>query len=203
MPMSDGNGFLRWATKHAGNVAVVAAILSLWAASGYPLRRRGGHSPLALDEYSALDAVGALSGLVIAVAVVREWLTLRSRLRHLDATQDFRFFLRAGAPRTIHALLLAVASHDGSVDTRERTIVERVLLRDLPDGVVPQDLKNWSVQPSRTLPLTAASQLARILTPAERMAVLRWCREVAAADGDPGAAETALLRDVARVLGGE
>jgi tellurite resistance protein len=33
--------------------------------------------------------------------------------------------------------------------------------------------------------------------------VLRWCREVAAADGEPGAAETEMLNDVARVLGGK
>jgi tellurite resistance protein len=33
--------------------------------------------------------------------------------------------------------------------------------------------------------------------------VLRRCREVAAADGEPGAAETEMLNDVARVLGGK
>ncbi|MBL8754132.1 MAG: TerB family tellurite resistance protein [Planctomycetes bacterium] len=70
--------------------------------------------------------------------------------------------------------------------------------------IVPaDDLSNWGRQPNHMTPTDAAKHLVQILTPSERMSVLRWCREIAAADGRQSAAETELLRGVARLLSGE
>jgi uncharacterized tellurite resistance protein B-like protein len=203
--MFDGHGFLRSERARVGATAALALGLAAFASIGVlSLRRswaRHRHSPFAFDEYTWPDALGVGIGLAVGVPALIRWWRLGQQLSALEATQDFRFFLRAGAPRAIHGLLLAVAARDGKIDERERGVVHRVLLRDLPDGVVPQDLKSWSVSLQERDPIATASKLAQLLEPAERLAVLRWCREVAAADGEVDGAESELLRDVARVLG--
>ncbi|MBL8752175.1 MAG: TerB family tellurite resistance protein [Planctomycetes bacterium] len=202
--MFDGHRLLRLAAERAGAISAIGFLVA-WAASfGFGRRRwRNGHLPWELGEYSTLEWIGMLGGLGVGLVAFFAWWGMRLRLDHLTEKQDYRFFLRAGAPRTIHGLLLAVASRDGTIDLRERDVVNRILLRDLPEGVVPQDLRNWTVRPDLTPPVAAATQLARILSPSERMAVLRWCREVAAADGGANPAETQLLRDIARILSGK
>lgn len=201
--MFDGHGFLRGERQRLGAGMAIGLLLTLFASTGYSHRRWAGHRPFAFDEYTWFDTVGVVLGLAIATYSLTVWWQLGTQLDRLEATQDYRFFLRAGAPRSIHGLLLLVAARDGAVDSRERDVVHRVLLRDLTAKVMPQDLKNWDVAATERDPIATATRLAKLLEPAERLAVLRWCRDVAAADGAVDARESELLRDLARILGPE
>jgi uncharacterized tellurite resistance protein B-like protein len=200
--MLDWHAPLRNERGRIAGRAAMGFLFALWASTGFRYRgSRASHSPFALEDYSWLDAIGVAIGLAVAVLAIVRWQRLGSRLGHLEKTQDWRFFRRAGAPRAIHGLLLLVAARDGRIDAREREVVQRVLLRDVPDKVLPQDLKNWGEAPGDGDPIALARLLTGILDPDERHAVLRWCREVAAADGDGAAAESQLLRELEQVLG--
>jgi len=201
--MFDGHRVLRGERKRIGVLALGALAIAVYASLGFPWRRlrRPSHWPFAFADYSWLDTIVTVLGLTIGGWMLFRWWTLDRKLVGLEKTQDYRFFLRAGAPRAIHGLLLRVAAHDGDIDSRERDVVQRVLLRDLTEKVLPQDIRNWSVADDKRDAIAIAKGLVAILEPAERLAVLRWCREVAAADGEVVQEESELLRDLQRVLG--
>jgi uncharacterized tellurite resistance protein B-like protein len=200
--MLDWHSPLRSERGLIGGRAAMAFLFAAWASTGFRYRRSAaGHSPFAVAEYSWLDALGVAIGVTVGIVAIVRWQRLGTMLADAKKTQDYRFFRRAGAPRTIHGLLLLVAARDGRVDAREREVVHRVLLRDLPGKVVPQDLKNWGAPQGDRDPIAMARHLAGILAPDDRQAVLRWCREVAAADGDDTAAESRLLHELEQVLG--
>lgn len=201
--MFDGHGFLRGERQRLGAGVAGGLLLTLYASTGYSHGRSAGHRPFEFDEYTWYDTVGVVIGLAIATCSLTVWWQLGTQLDRLEVTQDYRFFLRAGAPRSIHGLLLLVAARDGAIDSGERDVVHRVLLRDLTAKVMPQDLKNWDVAATERDPIATATRLAKLLEPAERLAVLRWCREVAAADGAVDAEESELLRELVRILGPE
>jgi uncharacterized tellurite resistance protein B-like protein len=189
----------------AWSAVLMACVLTLWATCGYPTGRRyggrPGHGPLAFDEYSTVDVVGTAVGFVVAVCLGVRLIARHRLLGGLQRTQDAHFFARAGAPRLIHELLLRVAARDGHVGPDERDVVTRLLTRELPEKVLPQDLKNWSTSLTRARdPVRVARSLALVLTADERKLVLRWCREVAAADAQVDAGESDLLRSLTSVL---
>ncbi len=203
--MSAFHGLLRSEVLRAAGSCLVACVFTFWAACGFPLRGRrfvvGGHSPLQFDQYSTFDASAAAVGLLVTVVLgCRAW-RLFWQLRGLRGSQGRHFFARAVVPRTVYGLLLAVASRDGEVGVLERDVVRRLLTRELPERVLPQDLDNWVARGwvARD-PLAAARSLASALTPEECATVMRWCRELAAADGRVGAEESELLRSLATVL---
>lgn len=209
--MFDGHGLLRSEKAQAGTTAAIGFVMLLVGSTGLVGFRsryyassigRGSrrHSPFAFEEYAWHDWLLVVVGLaVVALAIVR-WRALGRQLSLLKAEQDHRFFLRAGAPRAIHGLLLQVAKRDGEVTQRERELVHRVLLNELTEKVVPQDLVNWSTKPADRNPVVSARMLARILEPSERLQVLRWCQKVAEADGELTEDESILLRDLEREL---
>jgi uncharacterized tellurite resistance protein B-like protein len=190
--------------RAAWGVACALAV-TLWAAAGFPLfPRRGGeppHARLRLVESRLLIGIATLAGAAAAAFAAARWRRLQRQLAGLQATQGVHFFLRAGAARRIHALLLAVAARDGAVGAAERDVVHAVLTRRLPDRVLLQDLRSWSAAgPGRLDAIAHARHLAAVLAPDERSALLQWCHEVAAADGAVAAAEASLLAQLATVL---
>ncbi len=189
----------------AWSAALLACVLTLWATCGYPsgrgYGRRPGHGPLDFDEYSTLDVVGAAAGLAVAAFCCVRLISRHLQLHGLQRTQDGHFFARAGAPRLIHELLLGVAARDGHVGQDERDVVTRLLTRELPEWVLPQDLRSWSTSLTRLRdPVLVARSLSSVLTAEECKLVLRWCREVAAADVQVDENESDLLRSLATVL---
>lgn len=200
--MFDGHGLLRRERDRIAGTAVAGFLLAVWAGLGFPSRSlRHRHSPFELSAYTVFDGLGVLVGLGIGFWASSGWWRLGRRLDHLKATQGPNWFLRAGAPRAIHDLLLLVAARDGSVCAREHDVVHRVLLRELADDVQPQDLKNWSSTPPMHDAIGTARRLAAILPPEQRQTVLLWCREVAAADASVTSAESELRRELTRILG--
>jgi uncharacterized tellurite resistance protein B-like protein len=184
-----------------------ASMFTLWAACGFPWRSRRhwgreGHSPFESGEYTAANTIGTILGLGAVAWMAWSLAANKRRLHTLRQTQDGRYFARAGAPRSIHHLLLAVASRDGRVDQSERDVVARLMLRELPDHVLPQDLANWAAANGTPQdPARIAKVLAASLSLGERRMVLRWCREVAAADLHVAAEESDVLRRLDAVLG--
>lgn len=200
------HGFLKDEVWRAAGLVLAACGFVLWASCGYPVfTRRGalpwGHLPFCFGDYWFLDVVGMLAGCVAVVLTTQRWLRLRAQLEGLQKTQDAHFFARAGAPRRIHALLVAVAACDGEVGAGEQEVVRRVLTRELPDRVLPQDLRFWSQSAGKPQdPIANARFLAGILDAGERDTLLQWCRAVAAADDRVEPEESDLLGRLAEVL---
>jgi uncharacterized tellurite resistance protein B-like protein len=207
--MFDGHALLRSEKVRAGVTMAFGLLLLLEGVTGIRLdrylfldffsRRRWYSQSWSIDN-PWLNWLLVFAGFSLLVWGFVRWHLLSTRQKSLEAVQDHRFFLRAGAPRAIHGLLLQVAARNGEVTQRERDLVHRILLHDLTDKVVPQDLVNWSTKPADRDPVVSAKMLAAILEPSERLQVLRWCEKVAEADGKLDDHEAALLIDLERVL---
>lgn len=153
------------------------------------------------DYYSTLDTLRVACGLAFLCYWIPRLVSRHRTLRDLQRTQDAHFFARAGAPRTIYELLLGVAACDGHVGPDEHAAVTRLLTKELPEKVLPQDLKNWSTSVQRPRdPLVVAGLLTQLLTAAERSTVLQWCREVASADARVDEHESGLLTRLSGAL---
>lgn len=195
---------LRHAKVRALGAVIAGGALACVAACGFPFRRRGYsrfHSPFAFSEYDPGDILGVVLGLgILAYGLVR-LLPVRRLLREVETTQDARFFTRAGMPRSIYELLLGVAATDGHVGPDEREAIARLLMRELQEGVLPQDLKNWATMvPVPRDPEALARSMAAVMSQLERDQVLQWCRAVALADGYIDGEENEVLSRVGAAL---
>lgn len=161
---------------------------------------RDSHGPFAFAEYTTLDMLLTAVGLLLVTICLVHLVPLWRHTLQGDSQLTPRFLARAGMPRSLHELLLGVAAADGRIAAEERAIVARVMTRELPEVVSPQDLKNWAttVEPPRD-PVVVASNLQPLLTADERRLVVAWCRAVADASGTTHD-ENAVLRRVQCVL---
>lgn len=186
----------------AGRLCI--GLLLIWmAARGWPFRSQNGHSPFAFDEYSWLDLAGVALGLLIVLLCTVRLVPELRKLMRAELTMNDRFFARAGLPRSIYELLLGIAAVDGYTGPDERAVIARLLLRQLPDKVLPQDLKNWSTKVEPPLdPVQVARSMVRLLRLEERARLVRWCHEIAAADDRADGDEHAVLAAVTAVLEG-
>ena len=184
--------------------AALGAVLVWVASRGYVIRRRnqaGGHGVFDFDAYSWFDWLGVLVGLAIAGVSLFRLRAAYSALRRAERTMDERFFLRAGVPLKVYRLLLAIAAADGRTSESERELVLGVMLREWPERILPQDLRNWAGQvESPEDPVQLAHGLAPLLSAAERLRVLAWCRRVAAVDGGGGGKGAAAVGLVTKAL---
>lgn len=158
------------------------------------------HGPFDFEDYSTFDAWTAIGGLALVLYAVFRMVPVVQRMRAVERRYTPEFLDRASMPKTIYELLLAVAAADGRIDPYERSAVETVMLRRLPDVVTKQDLKNWSttVEPPRD-PTALARRIVGATTEHERAALWEWCREVAAVDGTDDD-EHDVLRQIRAVL---
>jgi len=180
---------------------VFGAVIALQFACGYRNRWRSAHGPFAFSEYNPLDVIGVSAGLLIIAISLYRAVTVHRALRTTAAVQDARFFARAGLARNLYELLLGVAAADGHVADAEREMIERVLLSELPERVLPQDLASWArrITAPRN-PQEVAQQVAPLLNPLERELLLEWCRAVALADGHLDGQENEVLSSIAAAL---
>ncbi|HEX6813642.1 MAG TPA: hypothetical protein VF384_18630 [Planctomycetota bacterium] len=205
--MVDEHPLIDHAVGRAWSWVICAFLLSAWASCGYPTGRRIGrhwrhtHGPLEFDQYRTIDVLGVAIGLGVLAFWIPRLASKWSLQRRVRRTQDARFLARAGAPQTIYELLLAVAVRDGHAGQDEIAVVRRLLMRELPQRILPRDLDSWAASLRRPRdPVLVARSLALLLTPDERRMVLRWCREVAEVDPDRDT-DADLLQRLTKVLG--
>jgi hypothetical protein len=189
--------------RDQGIAMLIVGVIAAWLGACGQLKRSSlyRHGPFNFSEYDFCDIIGVSAGFVLIATGLYRAVTVQRALRETMQTQDARFFARAGLARNIYELLLGIAAANGRVTDARRATIERLLMSELPERVLPQDLASWARRITAPRdPKEVAAVIAPLLNSFERTLVLEWCRMVALADGHMDDRDNEVLSRIAATL---
>ena len=153
------------------------------------------------DEAPAATAAPTPVPTAAAQAPAAETATVRKIVAQLEALPPDRARLLAGAAYVVSRAANAdMAISDEEVALMERTLVERTGVSEAEAVIVVEIARQQARLFGSTEDYLVTREFLRLATPAERLAILRGCFLVAAADESIVATESATLNQVANEL---